>query len=67
VEPVVLARTGAVWYLIAWCRTRLDVRWFRLSRVLRADVTTEQYSPRPVTDLGQAPPDARPVSTRPGD
>ena len=65
VEPVLLGRTGGAWYLVAWCQTRLDVRWFRLARILRADVTTESYDPRPVTDVGRAPADARPVSARP--
>ncbi|NKY39271.1 WYL domain-containing protein, partial [Cellulomonas septica] len=38
VEPIVLTRTHGRWYLAAWCRSRDDVRWFRLDRVRRADV-----------------------------
>ncbi|MEZ0447718.1 helix-turn-helix transcriptional regulator [Cellulomonas sp. ICMP 17802] len=67
IEPVVLARTRGTWYLVAWCRTREGLRWFRLVRVLRADLTTERYDPRPVADVGDAPPDAHPVSARPSD
>ncbi len=67
VEPVVLARTGAVWYLVAWCRTRQAVRWFRLVRIVRADLTPEVVDPRPVDGLGQPPADARPVSARASD
>ena len=64
---VVLARTGGTWYLIAWCQTRVGLRWFRLGRILRADLTPEQYEPRSVADVGEAPPDARPVSARASD
>jgi predicted DNA-binding transcriptional regulator YafY len=67
IEPIVLARTGGRWYVVAWCRTRLDVRWFRLDRVVRADLTPEQFDPRPVASVGEPPPDARPVSARPSD
>jgi predicted DNA-binding transcriptional regulator YafY len=67
IEPIVLARTGGRWYLVAWCRLRVDVRWFRLDRVMRADLTPEHYDPRPVASVGEPPPDARPVSARPSD
>lgn len=67
VEPVVLARTGGTWYLIAWCQTRVGLRWFRLGRILRADLTPEAYEPRSVADVGEAPRDARPVSARASD
>lgn len=55
VEPVILAHTDGRWYLVAWCRLRQGVRWFRLSRVVRADVTREAYVPRPVADVGDPP------------
>jgi predicted DNA-binding transcriptional regulator YafY len=55
VEPVILAHTEGRWYLVAWCRLRADVRWFRLTRVVRADVTREAYVPRPVGDVGEPP------------
>ncbi|NNH08301.1 WYL domain-containing protein [Cellulomonas fimi] len=61
VEPMVLARMSGRWYLAAWCRTRRDVRWFRLDRVRRADVTPEVHEPRPVADVGTPPDDAHPV------
>lgn len=56
VEPVLLAHTDGRWYLVAWCRTREAIRWFRLSRVERADLTAEAYDPRPVADVGEPPP-----------
>lgn len=55
VEPVILAHTAGQWYLVAWCRLREGVRWFRLARVVRADVTREPYVPRPVADVGEPP------------
>ncbi|MDC7122550.1 WYL domain-containing protein [Cellulomonas fimi] len=67
VEPIVLTRTHGRWYLAAWCRTRDDVRWFRLDRVRRADVTAEPYEARPVAVVGEPPDDARPVGRRPHD
>lgn len=61
VEPVILAHTGTAWYLVAWCQTREAVRWFRLDRVERADLTAETFSPRPVVEAGEPPVGAAPV------
>jgi predicted DNA-binding transcriptional regulator YafY len=61
VEPVLLAHTDGRWYLVAWCRTREAIRWFRLERVERADLTAETYAPRPVEDVGDPPPGAAAV------
>lgn len=62
VEPVLLAHTEHSWYLIAWCRSREGIRWFRLDRVERADLTGEQYVPRPVAEVGTPPSGAVPVA-----
>lgn len=61
VEPVILAHRGTAWYLVAWCRSRRDVRWFRLDRVERADLTAETFPPRPVAEAGEPPEGATPV------
>lgn len=61
VEPVLLGWVHGRWYLIAWCRLREGVRWFRLGRIERADVTREAFEPRDVADVGQPPADAAPV------
>jgi len=63
VEPVLLAHTDGRWYLVAWCRDRDGMRWFRLDRVERADVTTEPYVPRLVEEVGAPPAGAAAVGT----
>ena len=62
VEPVILAHRQGIWYLVAWCRSREAVRWFRLDRVERADLTGVPYVPRPVADVGTPPSGAVPVA-----
>ncbi|MFJ4108859.1 helix-turn-helix transcriptional regulator [Oerskovia enterophila] len=62
VEPVILAHTEDAWYLVAWCRSRDAIRWFRLDRVERADLTGETYVPRPVAEVGTPPSGAVPVA-----
>ncbi|WPF82137.1 WYL domain-containing protein [Sanguibacter sp. 4.1] len=61
VEPVILAHTGTAWYLVAWCRSRRGIRWFRLERIARADLTAETFVPRPVAEAGEPPEGAAPV------
>lgn len=61
IEPVVLAWAERRWYLVAWCRLREAVRWFRVERIERADVTREEFEPREVTEIGEPPASASPV------
>ena len=61
VEPIMTAWGNGRWYLVAHCRMRTDIRWFRLSRIRRADISGEPYTPRPVTDVGTPPPGATPI------
>lgn len=61
VEPILLAHTEGRWYLVAWCRLREAVRWFRLERIEQASLTPEAYEPRPVADVGTPPVGAEPV------
>ncbi|CAN5696618.1 hypothetical protein BH20ACT2_BH20ACT2_13990 [soil metagenome] len=42
VEPAVLALDSGRWYLVAHCRLRDDIRWFRLDRIARADLTRQR-------------------------
>ncbi|MEO3811847.1 WYL domain-containing protein [Sphaerisporangium sp. B11E5] len=47
VEPgVFIGGRGGLWYLVAWCRLREDVRVFRLDRIGSAATTGEQAWPR---------------------
>jgi predicted DNA-binding transcriptional regulator YafY len=50
VEPsICLGGRGGLWYLVAWCRLRDDVRVFRLDRIVSAVVIRERY-PEPAAD-----------------
>ena len=62
VEPIIAAWTDGRWYLVAHCRERHAIRWFRFDRIERADVTHDRYQPRPVSDIGTPPETARPVA-----
>jgi len=57
VEPMLFARTGGHWYLLAWCRRRRAGRWFRLDRIASAHLTTERVAPRDPGEVFGAPPD----------
>lgn len=61
VQPVIVSWTDGRWYLVAHCTLRDDIRWFRLARIERADLTRDHYEPRPVTDIGAPPMGAAPV------
>ncbi|GIH90516.1 helix-turn-helix transcriptional regulator [Planobispora siamensis] len=48
VEPgVFVGGRGGHWYLVGWCRSRRDVRVFRLDRISRAEETDEPSPERP--------------------
>jgi len=46
VEPIRLAHTGRLWYLVAWDSQRDDWRTFRIDRVQRLVSTGPQFRPR---------------------
>ncbi len=60
VEPIILAAAGA-WYLVAHCRLREGIRWFRIDRIQEANLTNQRYEARPVSDIGEPPDAARPA------
>ena len=62
VEPILLAHTGGRWYLVAWCRLRTAIRWFRLDRIAEAHLTAERYVPRDVAEVGEPPAGSAPVA-----
>ena len=63
VEPILLAHTGGRWYLVAWCRLRTAIRWFRLDRIAEAHLTAERYVPRDVAEVGEPPAGSAPVAS----
>lgn len=63
VEPLTYALTRDHWYLLGWCRKRRGGRWFRLERIDRAVLTTEQVVPRDLEEVfGPIPTDVRAVT-----
>ena len=61
VDPQLLGWTAGHWYLIAYCRLREQVRWFRLDRIQHAALTAETANDLPLDAIGQPPPTAHPV------
>jgi predicted DNA-binding transcriptional regulator YafY len=52
VEPVAVVGLVPDWYLVAWCRLREDIRYFRLDRVLDAELTDEVAPERGDVEIG---------------
>ena len=65
VEPHLLVHTSGSWFLVAWCRTRGAVRWFRLDRIATATTTRDRFEPRAEDTFGVPPPDARRIGVGP--
>jgi predicted DNA-binding transcriptional regulator YafY len=64
VEPVLFASTNGQWYLVGWCRMRDAMRWFTVSRVERASVTSVSCRGHTVAEVGEPPAHANPVHGR---
>lgn len=62
VEPIIAAWTAGRWHLVAHCRLRNEIRWFRFDRIERADATRDPCQPRSADDIGQPPQHAEPVA-----
>jgi predicted DNA-binding transcriptional regulator YafY len=61
VEPQLLAKSGRHWFLVAWCRERDAMRWFREDRIESVELTAETAPRRDLTDFGTPPADAHPA------
>jgi predicted DNA-binding transcriptional regulator YafY len=61
VEPQLLARTADREYLVAWCRERQAMRWFRLDRIESAEPTAETAERRDPATFGAPPPGDHPT------
>jgi predicted DNA-binding transcriptional regulator YafY len=49
IEPFALLSTRENWLLIAWCHRRNDFRYFRLDRIQKLEVLTDQFTPHKMT------------------
>jgi len=47
IEPLGVTYYGGSWYLVAWCRLRVDFRYFKLDRVRKLEVLAERFASRP--------------------
>jgi predicted DNA-binding transcriptional regulator YafY len=61
VEPQLLARTADREYLLAWCRERQAVRWFRQDRIESAELTAEPAPRRDPATFGAPPAGGHPT------
>jgi predicted DNA-binding transcriptional regulator YafY len=61
VEPQLLAKSGRRWFLVAWCRERGAMRWFREDRIESAELTAETAPRRDLTDFGTPPAEGHPA------
>jgi predicted DNA-binding transcriptional regulator YafY len=61
VEPQLFARTADHEYLVAWCRERQAVRWFRTDRIEAAELTGDTAPRRNPAALGAPPASAHPT------
>ena len=61
VEPQLLARTADHEYLVAWCRERDALRWFRADRIEGAELTSEPAPRRNPVPFGAPPVAAHPT------
>lgn len=64
VEPVMFASRTGRWYLIGWCRLRGGIRWFLVTRIEHASVTTIPCAGHSVEEVGIPPATARSVQRR---
>jgi predicted DNA-binding transcriptional regulator YafY len=61
VEPQLLARTFDHEYLVAWCRERQAMRWFRADRIEAAELTSQRAARRNPGTFGAPPAAAHPT------
>jgi predicted DNA-binding transcriptional regulator YafY len=49
IEPFALLCSKENWILLAWCRLRTEFRYFRLDRIQKLEVLSEQFTPHKMT------------------
>ena len=65
VEPQLLVRSSDHVFLVAWCRERDALRWFREDRIESVELTSETAPRRDLTGLGAPPATAHPAGRHP--
>ncbi|TQN43866.1 WYL domain-containing protein [Blastococcus colisei] len=66
VEPQLLVQSSDHLFLVAWCRERDALRWFRIDRIEAAEVTGEAAPRRDLAGLGAPPSSGHPAGRRLG-
>jgi predicted DNA-binding transcriptional regulator YafY len=61
VEPQLLVRSSDHLFLVAWCRERSALRWFREDRIETVELTGETAPRRELTGLGAPPTTGHPA------
>ncbi|RBY94759.1 hypothetical protein DQ244_05675 [Blastococcus sp. TBT05-19] len=64
VEPQALVRSGAHQFLVAWCRDRQALRWFREDRISEVQITDEVSPRRELDGLGAPPSSNHPAGRK---
>jgi predicted DNA-binding transcriptional regulator YafY len=64
VEPQALVRNSEHWFLVAWCRERGALRWFRADRVESAELTDETSPRRDLAGVGAPPASGHPAGRK---
>lgn len=66
VEPQLLVQSSDQLFLVAWCRERDALRWFRIDRIEAADPTGATAARRDLTGLGPPPSTGHPAGRKLG-
>jgi predicted DNA-binding transcriptional regulator YafY len=61
VEPQLLVRNSQHLFLVAWCREREELRWFREDRIEAVEITAEAAPRRDLAGLGAPPTSGHPA------
>ena len=66
VEPQLVVQSSDQLFLVAWCRERDALRWFRVDRIESANPTGETAPRRELTGLGAPPSSGHPAGRKLG-
>ncbi|HKL99335.1 MAG TPA: YafY family protein [Mobilitalea sp.] len=63
VEPIKLLFKGQAWYLLGYCREKLDTRCFKISRIKDLSISEELFEVRPLEICKEGAPSAPTIDT----